>query len=199
MGIIGANIAGGNPAHGRVPKDFYTTNPESVEQFIRRHYGGNLPKGHYLEPCVATGNIAEVIRRHGSEVTGIDIEDYGYPGTIVQNFLDWKTDDLFDGVITNPPFMLAEEFIRKCIRLTKEGGELAFIMKIQFLECEKRQKLFEDLPPKFVYVNARRTPFWAKNQKCDPKTGKPWATTMCTAWYVWQKGWHGEPTVRWIP
>lgn len=198
MGINGSNIAGGNPANGRVSRDFYTTNPAAVRQFIDRHYGGNLPKGHYLEPCVATGNIAEVIKEYGSTVTGVDIDDYGYPGTIVQNFLDWKTDEIFDGVITNPPFMLAEEFIRKSLKLLKDGGEAAFFLKIQFLECEKRRDLYEELPPKYIYVNTKRVPTWAENQKLDPKTGKPWATTMCTAWYVWQKGFKGEPIVRWI-
>ena len=198
MGINGSNIAGGNPANGRVSRDFYTTNPEAVRKLIRCHYHGSLPKGRYLEPCVATGNIADVIKGHGSEVVGVDIEDYGYPGTIVRNFLDWQTDEVFDGVITNPPFMLAEQFIRKSLSLIKEHGEAVFFLKIQFLEGEKRRKLFEELPPRWVYINTKRVPTWAENQKVDPKTGKPWATTMCSAWYIWEKGWRGEPTIRWI-
>lgn len=198
MGINGSNIAGGNPANGRVSRDFYTTNPEAVRKLIQCHYHGSLPKGRYLEPCVATGNIADTIKKCGSEVVGVDIEDYGYPGTIVHNFLDWQTDEVFDGVITNPPFMLAEQFIRKSLSLIKEHDEAIFFLKIQFLEGEKRRKLFEELPPRWIYVNTKRVPTWAENQKVDPKTGKPWATTMCSAWYIWEKGWHGEPTIRWI-
>ena len=198
MEINGSNIAGGNPANGRVIRDFYTTNPEAVRKLIRCHYHGSLPKGRYLEPCVATGNIADVIKKCGSEVVGVDIEDYGYPGTIVHNFLDWQTDEVFDGVITNPPFMLAEQFIRKSLSLIKEHGEAIFFLKIQFLEGEKRRKLFEELPPRWIYVNTKRVPTWAENQKVDPQTGKPWATTMCSAWYIWEKGWYGEPTIRWI-
>lgn len=38
----------------------------------------------------------------------------------------------------------------------------------------------------------------ANGQTVDPKTGKPWATTMCNAWYIWEKDWKGEPTVRWL-
>ena len=198
MGINGSNIAGGNPANGRVYRDFYTTNPEAVRKIIDAHYNGTLPSGEYLEPCVATGNIAEVIKSMGHPVTCVDIEDYGYPDTIVTDFITWDTNKRFRGVITNPPFMLAEKFIRKSLSLLEPDGEAAFFLKIQFLEGEKRRKLFEELPPRYVYVNTKRVPTWAENKSLDPKTGKPWATTMCSAWYVWQKGWHGEPVVRWI-
>ena len=198
MGITGSNIAGGNPANGRVSKDFYTTNPEAVRKFIKRHCGELIPWGRYLEPCVATGNIADVIKSYGCEVVGVDIEDYGYPGTIVHDFISWQTDERFDGIITNPPFMLAEKFIRKSLELLKDGGQAAFFLKIQFLEGTKRQEFFKQYPPKYIYVNTKRTPTWAENQKVNPKTGKSWVTTMCTAWYVWEKGFVGEPTIRWI-
>lgn len=197
MGISGANIAGGNPARGRVERDFYATNPEAVRMFIEAHHKGILPPGHYLEPCVGTGNVAEVLKEYGAEVTGIDIYDYGYPGTIVSDFLLGKGGS-FDGVITNPPFKYASEFLAKSINAVKDGCEVALFLKIQFLEGEKRRELFKTLPPKYIYVFTKRMPTWAENQPLNPDTGKPWATTTCSAWYVWQKGWVGEPTVRWL-
>ena len=196
--ISGANIAGGNPARGRVARDFYTTNPATVRKLIERHYYGNLHGMVFLEPCVATGNIAEVLKEYGAEVDSIDIVDYGYPSTEVADFLTWKPGREYDGVITNPPFMLASEFLEHCLECVKPGAEVALFLKIQFLEGRKRKGLFEKYPPKYVYVLSERTPTWPENQPTDPATNKPWATTMCNAWYVWQKGFTGETRIRWI-
>ena len=197
MGLPGGQIVGGNPTRGRVARDFYTTNPQSVEAFITAHKP-LLAGKTILEPCVCTGNIAEVLKAHGANVTGVDIEDYGYPGTVVADFLQWPPEELFDGIITNPPFCLAEEFVRHSLKCIKDGGEAAFFIKIQFLEGQKRQKFFKKFPPKYIYVFSSRTPTWREDCKVDPATNKPWATTMCNCWFVWQKGFKGEPIIRWI-
>lgn len=39
---------------------------------------------------------------------------------------------------------------------------------------------------------------WNSGLEKDPKTGKKWATTMCHAWFVWEKGSTSEPIVRWL-
>ena len=196
--ISGANIIGGNPKGERIAKDFYTTNPAAVRQLIDKHYGGRI-KGDYLEPCVATGNIAEVLKSAGANsVDCVDITDYGYPTTQVADFLQWQPGKEYDGIITNPPFSLAEEFLRKCMTCVKPGGEVAMFLKIQFLEGQKRRELFKELPPKYVYVFSERICAWPNNEPRNPTNGKAWATTMCMAWYVWQRGFQGEPTVRWL-
>jgi hypothetical protein len=28
--------------------------------------------------------------------------------------------------------------------------------------------------------------------------GKPWSSTMCFAWFVWDKSYEDNPTIRWI-
>lgn len=30
------------------------------------------------------------------------------------------------------------------------------------------------------------------------ENGKKWNSTMCFAWFIWEKGFSGEPTIRWI-
>ncbi len=69
--------------------------------------------------------------------------------------------------------------------------------KIQLLESEKRRELFEDYPPKYVYVFSKRVNPWRNGSPVDEK-GKPWSSTMCFAWFVWEVGFKGEPIIRWI-
>lgn len=194
--LSGGKIMGGNPAEKRTELDYYATNPEAVKMLLAAHpFNGKK----ILEPCVGAGHIAKVLKDYfGEDVIGIDIVDRGFAPTIVENFLDWETSDSFDTIITNPPYSLASEFIEKCIDLLEPGGQLAMFLKIQFLEGVKREQLFKRYPPKYLYVFTKRMCVFNNGVEVDPKTGKPWATTLCNAWYVWEKGFAGEPTIRWI-
>ena len=72
------------------------------------------------------------------------------------------------------------------------------VLAVLFLESAKRKELFEKPPPKYVYVFRNRMATWNNGNETDPNTGKRWATTMCHAWFVWEKGFNGEPIIRWL-
>lgn len=78
------------------------------------------------------------------------------------------------------------------------NGQMAMFLKIQFLEGQKRKELFEKYPPKYIYVFRNRMAIWNNGLEKDPKTGKKWATTMCHAWFIWEKGSKSEPIIRWL-
>lgn len=196
--VTGANIAGGNPANGRVKDDFYATNPKAVQMLLDAI---SFPvDGKYLEPCVGQGHIAKVIKQNfpQSQLTTIDLVDRGYPGTIVGDFLNTELDGLYDAIITNPPFSLASEFIEKSISLLLPGGLCAVFIRLQFLEGEKRKHLFDVYPPRWIYVFRKRMDVFANGKETNPRTGKKWATTICFAWFVFEKGYKGEPIIRWL-
>lgn len=196
--ITGANIAGGNPSNGRIKDDFYATNPKAVQMLLD---AVAFPKeGKYLEPCVGQGHIADVIKQRfpQSEVTTVDLVDRGYPGTLVCDYLLWETDDVFDEIITNPPFSLATEFIEKSMSLLRDGGRCSIFIKLQFLEGIRRKKLFEKYPPRWIYVFRKRMSVFADGMETNPRTGKNWVTTFCFAWFIFEKGYKGEPTIRWL-
>lgn len=77
------------------------------------------------------------------------------------------------------------------------NGQMAMFLKIQFLEGAKRKELFEKYPPKYIYVFRNRMATWNNGEPLDPN-GKRWATTMCHAWFVWEKGSTTEPIIRWL-
>ncbi len=192
----GAKLVGGNPANGRTANDYYATNPEAVKMLISAH---DFKGKHILEPCVGAGHIANVLTdEYNGEITAIDIVDRGYPNTIVTDFLKWKSNKLYDTIITNPPYSLANDFIYRCMELLEPDGQLAMFLKIQFLEGEKRKQLFKLYPPKYIYVFRKRMCVFSNGIELDPSTGKRWATTLCNAWYVWEKGNKSEPIIRWL-
>ena len=202
--LSGAKLAGGNPTHGRVDDDFYATDPKAVEMLLDTgvfdwYY---RPWIDILEPCVGQGHIIEAIKKYyphkDLRPTTIDLVDRGYPGTIVTDFLTWRPEKLYDLIITNSPYSLAKEFAEKGMECLKISGIMALFLKIQFLEGQKRKALFDKYPPKYIYVFRNRMPTWNNGQPKDPKTGKKWATTMCHAWFIWEKGNRSEPIVRWL-
>ena len=152
------------------------------------------------------GHIANAVcnfYNNKPQITVLDIVDRGYPNTIVQDFLTWETDKKFEVIISNPPYSLAKEFVEKGMKLLTDetrdtvNGQMAMFLKIQFLEGAKRKELFEKYPPKYIYVFRNRMATWNNGEPLDPN-GKKWATTMCHAWFIWEKGSTTESIVRWL-
>jgi len=196
MSLKGAKLAGGNPENERVENDFYATDPKAVKMLFNKY---KFNDGIFLEPCVGNGNIANVIKDtyKNSKVIGIDLIDRGYENCIVDDFLTHEFNTYFDNIITNPPYSLGKEFVEKGMELLKENGKMAMFLKIQFLEGDKRVDMFKKYPPKYIYVFSKRMATWNNGEPLDPN-GKRWATTMCHAWFIWEKGFKGEPVVRWL-
>lgn len=193
--LAGSKLAGGNPETKRVDNDYYATNPKALNMLLDKY----PIKGSCLEPCVGGGHLAEVIKsRVDKNCVCLDLVYRGYPDTIEHDFLTWKSPKKFDCIITNPPYSLGEEFIRKSLSLLKDGGTCAMFLKIQFLEGAKRKELFDKFPPKYIYVFSNRIDVWNNGNPVDPKTGKRWANTMCFAWFIWEKNSTTEPVVRWL-
>lgn len=69
--------------------------------------------------------------------------------------------------------------------------------KIQLLEGQDRLKMWENTPIKTIYVFSKRVNPMRNGSEVDEK-GKPWLSTMCFAWFVWERNYEGSPTVEWI-
>ena len=70
-------------------------------------------------------------------------------------------------------------------------------LKLTFLEGKKRYvKIFEPTPPRHVYVFSERVEC-AKNAEFE-RMREGGGSAVAYAWFVWEKGYKGETTVRWI-
>ena len=191
--LKGTSLVGTSTSRDRVENDYYATQQSSVEDLLLKE---NV-HGRVLEPCVGGGHIADVLKTVADRVDCTDLVDRGYDGTVVLDFLEQNVSPIYDWVVTNPPYKLAQDFIEQSLRATKDGGHVAMFLKIQFLEGNKRKLFFEETPPKTVYVFSKRQNPLRNGEALDEK-GKPWSSTMCFAWFVWEKGYSGKTTIEWI-
>lgn len=187
--LTGTSLSGTSTSRERVQNDYYATPPESTMALLDRE----IFEGNILEPACGAGHISEVLKSYGYKTISTDLIDRGY-GTGGIDFL--KDDfDKVDNVVTNPPFKYAKEFIEKALEVSDK--KVAMFCKIQLLEGVARREMFENTPLRTVYVfTKRQNPF--RNGSPVDENGKKWASTMCFAWFVWEHGYEGKPTIEWL-
>lgn len=159
---------------GRVDQDFYATPPEATEALIR--YFGRSMFTPTLDPCCGDGAILKAARGLGVEMRGIELDH----GRGYDAFLDFEVEVGVDAltrpwtgevVLTNPPFVLAQEFIEKAIR---ECRACAFLERMDFFGSIKRLDFWRRNRPGYVLQLIPRPQFmWGKSDSCE------------YAWIVW--------------
>lgn len=154
-------------AHGdRQDKDFYPTPPEcttALLDFLEDKM--LLRKSDPIWECACGSNaMVDVMRERGYSVIGTDIV----------NGQDYLTTDLqvdYEWIITNPPFILSQQFIERSVT---NGKPFAMLLKSQYWHSAKRRELFIKHPPLFVLPLTWRPDF--------TNEGK---SLMDVIWCVW--------------
>ena len=171
----------------REANDFYATDPKAVDQLCDL-----VPLNHEIwEPACGMGHISKVLEARGHHVRSTDLIDRGFgEGNMdfLKQYMPWGGD-----IVTNPPYRLAKEFAEHALELLQDGNKLCMFLKLTFLEGQKRQELFRKHPPKWIYVAVHRL-------EC-PMNGEfrqGAGSAVCYAWFIWEKGFHGEPVIRWF-
>ena len=174
----------------RAERDYYATDPQALEMLLK--FESFSPA--VWENAVGGGHLAEVLKRHGYKVKCSDIVDRGYPDTEIIDFLTYAPETELDlDIVTNPPYSVAQKFVEKSLQCISKGHKVAMFLKLQFLEGKSRRILFDFNPPKYVYVSSSRLLCAPNGVFEDSKS-----SAVCYAWFVWVKGFKGEPTIRWF-
>lgn len=195
--LTGTSLAGMSTTRERVDNDFYATPFNATEAILKKE----KLSGSILEPAAGQGHISKVLREFYpySEIVSTDLIDRDSPFGIdvIPNvdFLTYNYNRKFDNIITNPPFKLAKEFILRALELAND--KVIMFAKIQLLEGQDRLKMWEDTPIKKIYVFSKRVNPMRNGSEVD-ENGKPWSSTMCFAWFVWERNFEDLPTVEWI-
>lgn len=186
-GIMGLNV---KPGESREENDFYATHPMAIIPLMRV-LGWEKGGKHIYEPGCGKGHLSEMIKLYGHTMVCTDLIDRGYGITGV-DFLQPNEYDNgnYDAVIMNPPYKYAIEFIRKSLKL---APTVCAFLRITFLESAKRAEFFKQYPPRFVAVFIERIPS-SKDAKFDPKE----SSSVCYAWFIWERGFTGRPEILWI-
>ena len=171
--------------------DFYPTHPTITQMLLdREELTGNI-----WEPACGRGDMSQVFMDRGYDVLSTDLIDRGW-GEGGVDFLDDDQISRFgsvDNVITNPPFRFALDFVLQAKKISRK--KICILNTTMFLDGIKRYEMWmdEDFPLKTMYQFSGRVGF-RKNEVVDQSQSGliPWA------WFVFEKGYTGKPTIDWI-
>ena len=170
--------------------DYYATDPKAVEMLLEMETFAPV----IWEPACGEGHISKVLQAHGHEVISTDLIYRGFGDPEPLDFLKETIDDFEGDIITNPPYKYALQFVEQALNSVQPGRKVAMFLKLQFLEGKKRKEFFKENPPKVVYVSSSRLNC-AMNGDFE---SYPSNNAICYAWFVWEKGFKGDPIIRWI-
>jgi hypothetical protein len=89
------------------------------------------------------------------------------PADIIRDYLDSSPGQRPDLIISNPPFALAAEFIRKALRDVRSGGFVVFLLRLNYFGgVTEKPKLWAEVGlPLRAYVHAKRMSFTANGKQ----------------------------------
>ena len=205
-----------NSTNEREPDDFYATDPKAIEALFnapRKSY--TQVTGMYLKACkedpnfwiwecaAGNGNLSNWLRENGYNVIASDLKYRGCTdGSIIDrlDFLKTVPYNKFKGaaahpfvILTNPPYSLATEFIEHALDILPNGGLYIALMNITYLHgIDRYKRVYSKGTLREVYVFSKRIHVYKNNIP----TGH--ASICVYAWYVFQKGYNGQPTLYWL-
>lgn len=125
-----------------------------------------LPKNKIIWECTDYGssNITKVLRNNGYKVVNTNKAEIDF----IQDSVDFE----FDMIITNPPYSLKDEFIKRCYEY---GKPFCLLLPITSLEGIERGKMFRkhgiellvfDRRCNFIYDNAKKSNWFNTSWFC---------------------------------
>lgn len=179
--------ASNHAAHERHADDYYATDPAAVNaladrEFIYHSVWENAAGGRHLSSRLSA------LGYHVRE-TDIVVRD---PQVEQLDFL--ASSEKWDGdIVTNPPYKYAQEWVEKSLASIADGRKVCLFLKLTFLEGARRKKMFEQHPPIRIHV-------FSKRMKCaiDGDFESVGSSAVAYAWFVWEKGFTGSPSIHWI-
>ena len=178
--------------HSKVDRenmDYYATDPKAMELLLQEEDFCPL----VWECACGQGHLSKVLEKHGYYVLSTDLVYRGFGSVVPFDFLKEDAVVFSGDIITNPPYKYALQFVKKALETVRVGGKVAMFLKLQFLEGKERKEFFLENPPKTVYVSSSRL-LCAKNGEF--KKGD--SSAVAYAWFVWVKGFKGDPVIKWI-
>ena len=138
------------------------------------------------EPAANRGYMAAPLREYFGSVRASDVCDYGAGFEVLDFLMPIRPAELPDMVITNPPFRLATQFVRRAMNVARLG--CAVLVRGTWMETVERYELFQEIPPALIAQFAERVPM--VKGRLDRKA----STATAYAWVIFL---HGQTDTRW--
>jgi hypothetical protein len=181
-------------AHPRATHDWYVEPAWAVEALFRAE--PFRPARTIYDPAAGIGTILDVAQRHNYEAIGSDLVKRRRDDAITTPWNYLVRGDYVprpDIIVCNPPFRLAEAFIRQAMKPGSVQWKAAFLLRLSFLEGQARLKLWTDCSLARVHVFAQRVSMPPGDSGVKPTGG-----AVAFAWYVFDRHHRGPPQIGWL-
>lgn len=200
--------------------DYFPTPPFATRalcEFLEQQLG-KLGELTAWEPAAGELHMVRPLREFFASVRASDVFAYVDELELIDFTITGSTEPDVDLIATNPPFVLAQEFIETALQKARLG--VAMLVRSAFLEGEGRlDELFLQTPPTFVLQFAERVVMlkgrlvrkgavdWGATaetrEKARAKGKEPTASTATSyAWLLWLRddagAWSADTRLRWI-
>lgn len=166
----------------RIENDAYET-PEWVTKALLPHLRPGVET--VWEPACGGGKMVEILQEEIAHVLATDIMFDG------DDFLK-RTEIKSEGIVTNPPYILATEFIDHALNLMKPNmGFVAMLLRTDFDHAIRRKYLFGKNPQFSKKLVLTKRISWFKDAKGSPSFNH--------AWFIWDWRHSGPPTLAYGP
>jgi len=172
----------GESKYERIQDDAYWT-PEWCTQVLLDHIKF---RGDIWEPACGKGNISKVLKKTYEKVLSTDINDWEYGEERQYDFLNHHS-DFIGTIITNPPYVLAKDFVIHALDLTKfSKGQVAMLLRNEWDSASGRTYLFTEKPFMTKLVLTKR-PNWTEQRIASPRHN--------FSWFIWDWQYKGLPNL----
>ena len=156
-----------------------------------RLFEEELFEGEIYDPCCGFGRIVEGARKLGLTAYGSDLVDRGYVGSKSGiEFLTAEIEDV-DNIVCNPPFDITPMFALKALETARR--KVAMIFPITRLNAAH---WLQGTPLVRVWLMTPR-PSMPPGHTITAGE-KPGGGKMDYCWMVWERGYFGDPQLRWL-
>ena len=171
--------------------DYYVTPIDKISDFLEEFEKvENVDKSINILDCCAGGDEKHpmsypeaLIKKGFINISTLDIRDDSLSET-KGDYLHMDYTNKMDMIITNPPFSLALDIIKKSLEDVREGGFVIMLLRLNYFGGKARKELWEKQMPKYCFVHHKRISF-TDDRKTD---------SIEYAHFVWQKGYNEQFT-----
>jgi hypothetical protein len=147
-------------------------------------------EGSIVDPACGWGTIIVEARKAGYNAAGFDLVNRGWDSSKTPfDFLHSTT--MFDNIVTNPPFDIAEQFITHAVKHARH--KVAAIFPIRRLPAAS---WLQALPLARVLMLTPRPSM--PSGTFIAAGGKVGGGTQDFCWLIFDHNHHGEPTIGWL-
>jgi hypothetical protein len=162
----------------------------------RRLFAAEKFEGGIWDPACGGGTIVRSALAAGmQESIGSDLVDRGWTDQLTGDFLDYEPDGFAPpNIASNPPFKIAERFVAKALEIAER--KVAMLLPSKWIQGQKRSRWLKATPLYRVYFICPRPSMPPGHVIAAGE--KPGNGTTDFAWFVWLRGYEGDPTVQWL-